>query len=87
MPLLQVNKSLLKKKKTSTLTTLKKHIGCAAAMLFGTILGLGALFPPQFTGAIMAGNGIAGIIAGGLRIITKAALSDGMSVSQSINSI
>ena len=47
-------------------------------MLFGTVLGMGALFPQQFTGGIMVGNGIAGVLAGGLRIITKASMPDGI---------
>lgn len=37
-------------------------------------MGLTALFPPEYTGAFMSGNGVAGIVVGLLRIITKASL-------------
>jgi hypothetical protein len=53
--------------------------GCATAMLFGTILGLASIFPPTYITAVMSGNGVAGIIAGGLRCITKGALPNGRS--------
>eukprot|EP00005_Dracoamoeba_jomungandri_P001169 CAMPEP_0174259476 /NCGR_PEP_ID=MMETSP0439-20130205/8294_1 /TAXON_ID=0 /ORGANISM="Stereomyxa ramosa, Strain Chinc5" /LENGTH=440 /DNA_ID=CAMNT_0015343373 /DNA_START=155 /DNA_END=1477 /DNA_ORIENTATION=- len=48
--------------------------GSAIAILFGAILGFASLFPPSFITAVMIGNGIAGILAGVLRIITKAAI-------------
>ncbi|KAL6046313.1 Equilibrative nucleoside transporter 1 [Balamuthia mandrillaris] len=47
--------------------------GCAQAVLFGGVLGLASLFPPTYVGAVMSGNGVAGIGVGLLRIITKAA--------------
>jgi equilibrative nucleoside transporter 1/2/3 len=50
--------------------------GCFSALLFGAILSFTALFPPNYTTAVMSGNGIAGIIAGLLRVITLAALPD-----------
>jgi len=55
--------------------------GCAIAMLFGTVLGLASLFPPQMIGGIMMGNGIAGILAGGLRMITKVSMPEGSHTS------
>ncbi|KAN0014522.1 hypothetical protein ACTFIU_000840 [Dictyostelium citrinum] len=45
--------------------------GCLASLLFGTVLGLVALFPGEYTGAVMSGNGVAGMIAMALQIITK----------------
>lgn len=47
--------------------------GGFAAMLFGTTMGMASLFPPQHVGAVMAGNGVAGLLVGLLRIITKLA--------------
>jgi len=48
--------------------------GCATAVLFGSVLGMSALFPPSYTGAVMSGNGIAGLVSIFLRIITKVSL-------------
>ena len=48
--------------------------GLSAGVLMGTILGVTALLPHNYTTAVMSGNGIAGIIIGGLRILTKAAV-------------
>jgi len=45
--------------------------GAATATLFGSVLGLAALFPPRYIGAIMSGNGVAGIITITLTIIIK----------------
>jgi Nucleoside transporter len=50
--------------------------GVMASMLFGTVLGLSAIFPGQYTGAVMSGNGVAGIIVGLTRIFTKLAFAD-----------
>jgi len=58
--------------------------GCATAMLFGTVLGLASIFPPTYITAVMSGNGVAGIIAGGLRCITKASLPDDLQTSSMI---
>eukprot|EP01104_Vermistella_antarctica_P011586 TRINITY_DN3251_c0_g1_i1.p1 TRINITY_DN3251_c0_g1~~TRINITY_DN3251_c0_g1_i1.p1 ORF type:complete len:492 (-),score=87.75 TRINITY_DN3251_c0_g1_i1:80-1516(-) len=46
-------------------------LGVATAVLFGSVLGYAALFPPKYTTAVMTGNGVAGVIAGALRILTK----------------
>jgi equilibrative nucleoside transporter 1/2/3 len=58
--------------------------GCATAMLFGTILGLASIFPPTYITAVMSGNGVAGIIAGGLRCITKGSLPNDLEASSMI---
>lgn len=50
--------------------------GCFASMLFGTVLGLVAFFPSEYTAAVMSGNGVAGILVGLIRIFTKLAFSD-----------
>eukprot|EP01133_Synstelium_polycarpum_P009726 gene9726-11356_t len=50
--------------------------GCLSSLLFGSLLGLVALFPSEYTGAVMAGNGVAGVIASLLRIITKVSVPD-----------
>ncbi|PRP89514.1 equilibrative nucleoside transporter [Planoprotostelium fungivorum] len=49
--------------------------GFISAILFSSVVGLASLFPPQYVGAVMTGNGIAGIVTAGLRIITKVSLS------------
>eukprot|EP01100_Stratorugosa_tubuloviscum_P015315 TRINITY_DN86_c3_g1_i1.p1 TRINITY_DN86_c3_g1~~TRINITY_DN86_c3_g1_i1.p1 ORF type:complete len:415 (-),score=165.38 TRINITY_DN86_c3_g1_i1:75-1319(-) len=45
--------------------------GIAAAILFGSVLAIAALFPIKYTSAAMTGSGVAGVIIGILRIITK----------------
>lgn len=50
--------------------------GCCSALLFGAILSFTAIFPPHYTTAVMSGNGVAGIIAGLLRVITLASVKD-----------
>jgi len=50
--------------------------GSIASLLFGSVLGLVGLFPMEYTGAVMSGNGVAGIIASLLRIITKVSVPD-----------
>mmetsp|Transcript_14691 Transcript_14691/g.46099 ORF Transcript_14691/g.46099 Transcript_14691/m.46099 type:complete len:526 (-) Transcript_14691:133-1710(-) len=49
--------------------------GIATSAQFGAILGLSSLFPSDFTTAVMAGNGIAGLLVAGLRALTKVAYS------------
>jgi hypothetical protein len=39
-------------------------------VLFGSIMGMAAIFPSRFTGAVMMGNGVAGIVVMVLRVIT-----------------
>ena len=46
-------------------------IGIATAVLQSSIFGFASMFPPIYSQAIMAGNGVAGIIASVLRILTK----------------
>ncbi|EFA78047.1 equilibrative nucleoside transporter family protein [Heterostelium album PN500] len=48
--------------------------GAFSSLLFGSVIGLVALFPSSYTGGVMSGCGIAGIIASILRIITKVAM-------------
>lgn len=50
--------------------------GMATSVLFGTVFGLSALFPPDYAGAIMSGNGIAGVLCSVLSIITFVATPD-----------
>lgn len=45
--------------------------------MFGTLFGLAAMFPAQYTTALMSGSGVAGIIIFVLRSITKASLESG----------
>ena len=47
--------------------------GCFASMLFGTVLGMASVFPMTMITAVMSGNGIAGVLVGLLRIVTKLA--------------
>ena len=49
--------------------------GIATSAQFGAIMGLSSLFPSDFTTAVMAGNGIAGLLVAGLRALTKVAYS------------
>jgi equilibrative nucleoside transporter 1/2/3 len=48
--------------------------GCFSALLFGAILSFTSKFAAHYTTAVMSGNGIAGIIAGLLRVVTKISL-------------
>eukprot|EP01132_Coremiostelium_polycephalum_P004757 gene4757-5936_t len=48
--------------------------GCLSSLLFGSVLGLVALFPLDYTGSVMSGCGVAGVIASVLRIITKVSM-------------
>mmetsp|Transcript_24808 Transcript_24808/g.62273 ORF Transcript_24808/g.62273 Transcript_24808/m.62273 type:complete len:507 (-) Transcript_24808:68-1588(-) len=61
--------------------------GTFSAMLFGSVMGLGSIFPPKYVGAVMSGNGVAGILAGAIRIITKLALPDDLKGSQTASII
>jgi hypothetical protein len=45
-------------------------------VLFGSVIGLAAIFPQRFTGAVMMGNGIAGVVVMALRVVTIFALPD-----------
>lgn len=45
--------------------------GFANGILFGALFGLAAMFPSQYTTALMSGNGLAGVIIFVLRSITK----------------
>eukprot|EP00755_Sulcionema_specki_P021052 Sspe_Gene.12935::Locus_4432_Transcript_1_1_Confidence_1.000_Length_1681::g.12935::m.12935 len=47
--------------------------GFCTAFFQSTSFGLGALFPPRFTQAVMIGNGAAGLTVSLLRVVTKAA--------------
>jgi hypothetical protein len=49
-------------------------IGFATAILQSSLLGFAALFPPIYSQAVMSGQGVAGIVASVLRIVTKAAM-------------
>lgn len=48
--------------------------GVCTGVVFGTVLGFASLFPPTYVTAAMSGIGLSGIVAAGLRIITKASL-------------
>jgi len=48
--------------------------GIATSILFGTVFGLAAIFPPRYSTAVMSGNGVAGVLSSLLRIITKASV-------------
>jgi len=50
--------------------------GCATSILFGSVLGMSSLFPPQYNSAVMAGNGVAGLLSVTLRVLTKVSLPD-----------
>lgn len=49
-------------------------IGLGTAVLQSSLFGFASQFPPIFNQAMMAGQGIAGIVASVLRIITKGSL-------------
>lgn len=46
-------------------------LGIATAVLQATVFGFGGLLPSRYTQAIMSGNGIAGLVVCGLRMLTK----------------
>jgi equilibrative nucleoside transporter 1/2/3 len=43
--------------------------GLATAIVFGTTMSVAAQLPPQYTTAVMSGQGISGVLAGGIRIL------------------
>lgn len=45
------------------------------AIVQGSIYGLSGQFHPRYVGAVMSGNGVAGITVSLLRVVTKAAVS------------
>lgn len=50
--------------------------GVCGAILSGGLFGLAAMFPPSYTGAVMTGNGIAGLVASLSAIVTTLGQSD-----------
>jgi equilibrative nucleoside transporter 1/2/3 len=50
--------------------------GMSTAVGFNCIVGLASQFPPEYVGAVMLGQGVAGVVVGGIRIITKASFGD-----------
>jgi hypothetical protein len=44
--------------------------GCATAFLSGGLFGLTATFPPEYTGALMSGQGLAGLVVSGASMLT-----------------
>eukprot|EP01112_Ceratiomyxa_fruticulosa_P013868 TRINITY_DN392_c0_g1_i2.p1 TRINITY_DN392_c0_g1~~TRINITY_DN392_c0_g1_i2.p1 ORF type:complete len:416 (+),score=65.13 TRINITY_DN392_c0_g1_i2:185-1432(+) len=48
--------------------------GSASAVLFGSVVGLASIFPEGYTTAFMSGNGVAGIAAFILRVVTKVSM-------------
>ena len=46
--------------------------GISTAIAFNATLGLSSQFPPEYVGAVMTGQGVAGVMVGLIRIITKA---------------
>lgn len=46
--------------------------GIASALLFGTVLSFVAMLPPDYTTAVMSGNGVGAVFVAVMRIITKA---------------
>lgn len=61
--------------------------GVGDAIVQGSMYGMASLFPPLYAQAIQNGNGIAGVIASLLRIVTKASLpetTEGLRVSTHI---
>lgn len=61
--------SYIRKLRFSNLMLL--YVGFANGTLFGALFGLAAMFPPEYTTALMSGNGLAGVIIFALRSITK----------------
>lgn len=49
--------------------------GMCSAVGFNCIIGLASEFPPEYVGAVMTGQGVAGVVVGVIRIVTKAAYS------------
>lgn len=49
--------------------------GVCGAILSGGLFGLGAIFPPAYTGALMSGQGLAGLIVSVSSVLTQLAAS------------
>ncbi len=50
--------------------------GMSTAIGFNCVIGLASQFPPEYVGAVMLGQGVAGILVGAIRIITKASFGE-----------
>ncbi len=50
--------------------------GMSTAVGFNCVIGLASQFPPEYVGAVMTGQGIAGVAVGLIRIITKVRKKD-----------
>ncbi len=50
--------------------------GMSTAVGFNCIVGLASQFPPEYVGAVMLGQGVAGVVVGAIRIITKASFGE-----------
>ena len=44
--------------------------GLFTQLLFGSVMSLVSVFPPEYTGAVMTGNGVAGVLVGITSIAT-----------------
>jgi len=53
--------------------------GVTSSMFISASIGLGSQLPAEYVTAVMSGQGIAGIIAGAVRVITKKSLPDTVS--------
>jgi len=47
-------------------------VGTCTAVVFGAVVAMASIFPPSYITAVMTGNGVAGVLAGILRISTWA---------------
>lgn len=56
--------------------------GAATAIVGGALGGMVGMLPGNYFGALMAGQGVAGIIVGILRVITKASIETGSVVTK-----
>jgi solute carrier family 29 (equilibrative nucleoside transporter), member 1/2/3 len=50
--------------------------GMSTAVGFNCIVGLASQFPPEYVGAVMLGQGVAGVAVGAIRIVTKASFGE-----------
>eukprot|EP01062_Namystynia_karyoxenos_P031116 TRINITY_DN230_c0_g1_i2.p1 TRINITY_DN230_c0_g1~~TRINITY_DN230_c0_g1_i2.p1 ORF type:complete len:686 (+),score=121.66 TRINITY_DN230_c0_g1_i2:84-2060(+) len=55
----------------AVLVLLSAFVGICSALLASSTFGIGALFPAQFTQAVMLGNGAAGMTVSAMRVLTK----------------
>lgn len=51
--------------------------GMSTAVGFNCVIGLASQFPQEYVGAVMLGQGVAGVIVGLLRIVTKISFPSG----------